>query len=493
MHDGPRPPNDALPDTFQRILDPRQPGGFGQWLASGSGIFWVCGKPGIGKSTFTECIIQDPRTHRLLASWSRPKPCVVFSYFFRRHGDSLQKSLEGLFRTLIFQILSHNRELVEIAFPSKVAKPGHITNHVWKLDELVTGFKNISGDDKNSLHICIFVDGLDEYDGDHMSLVQLLQSISSRPCIKISVASRPWYVFADAFGHGTQNIQLEDAIEALSDKSDIVNNFPDTASSTNFGYAGSVFSDDASLTPATSNTASIFVKPAREVLVEFLLEDVELFPLLTSAATNPSIGGDRLARNFRRLLDSYARDLRHVAESYIQREAAKFVQHNSAYISDAVRARLVPSKGPNISHPHIETTDAKQKEVAEERLNKYLEEMQKSSFSDEDQIPPLPTDAASLLEDDTDYDEEGISNALTQVKNFLGCGPPLENLRKELRAFVEPQKNKEKQPAKSSSKTDVKCPTPREENTRQPEVVTSTYISHTGSQGKVIMRLLSLS
>ena len=42
----------AHKDTFQRAFDSR----LSHWLRSGSGIFWISGKPGSGKSTFMKFI-----------------------------------------------------------------------------------------------------------------------------------------------------------------------------------------------------------------------------------------------------------------------------------------------------------------------------------------------------------------------------------------------------------------------------------------------------
>jgi hypothetical protein len=219
--------------------------------------------------------------------------------------------------------------------------------------------------------------------------------------------------------------------------------------------------------------------------VEFFLEDIELSPLLTNGATDPNIGIERLARNFRRLLGSYSKELRQIAQSRIQREAANFVHHNSAYVSEAVINWFDTSTGRHILRLPSDTTETEQKAAAEERLNKFLEGLQEPESSDENQIPPLLEEEEAF---DTDYDEEVINNALIQVKNFLESGSPFENLRKGLRTFVLPQKNKEQHTADHfHHKTDVKSPTLPEQYSRQPEVVTSTYISRTDDQGQYIM------
>ncbi|KAI8945531.1 hypothetical protein F4801DRAFT_568092 [Xylaria longipes] len=909
--------SDAHKDTFRLVLDPDTPdtpvnkqprsyGGFAQWLASGNGIFWVAGKPGSGKSTFMKHISQDPRAFHLLASWSRPKPCVILSYFFWNSGHALQKSFEGLLRTLLFQILIDDPELAAIAFPSEINKKPDITNHEWGIGELFTAFKNVTEHDNFPFRVCIFVDGLDEYEGDHLSLVELLQRIASSPCTKLCVASRQWNVFQDALGRIAQTIVLHhftrqdifnytqamlqrctslvglvittpstilDVVEEVTERSEglflwvtitvnsllsglengdslqdlrwrldmlppdleqlyettlnsihptylertakmlklaiqaeealplllywfadqyfthdfttqtefdpfahtpielsrlinvmcrrvvsschdileiradpfdrnpvllkvdfihptaraflatpkmqeflerrapnfeakkviahsyiqtvgsvyrgfwqgrrppdtvsqmcsdammfldiedpafrerilphttstshynnylrvarlksaneltsnsakdecwhrllgeitkwpvvgsvnlevifetkggvetpndgqpddmragsthktakemdpatktiapglqqgssdlettqsdrrlslaeiqvsgnrpeaeeqhqeqvllpimpekykdngtkksleseIIDDWSDTTSSTNAGYAESLFSMAPSKTSAASDSSSDYIKPARDVLVEFLLEDIELFPLLANGATDPNIGVDRLARNFRRLLDSYSRELRQVAQNRIQRETAKFVQHNSAYVSDAVRMRLDTSTGHNISLLHVDVTETEQKAATKERLSKFLEELQEpdASDEDEDQVPPLPAEVASLLEDeeklDTDYDEEEINNALIQVKNFLEKGSPFENLRKGLRTFVLPQKNNEQHPADYSSHVkDLGSPTPPEQYSGQLEVVTSTYINHTDIQVQGITMLFIIA
>lgn len=58
---------------------------------------------------------------------------------------------------------------------------------------------------------CFFIDGLDEYTGDHYSLIQDFARLVQSPQIKLCVSSRPWTIFKDHYGgdHGLK-FTLED-------------------------------------------------------------------------------------------------------------------------------------------------------------------------------------------------------------------------------------------------------------------------------------------
>jgi hypothetical protein len=49
--------------------------------------------------------------------------------------------------------------------------------------------------------VCLFIDGLDEFDGDHHQLITLFMTLISFPNVKLCVASRPWIIFEDALKH----------------------------------------------------------------------------------------------------------------------------------------------------------------------------------------------------------------------------------------------------------------------------------------------------
>lgn len=81
-----------------------------QWLLKGSGLFWVSGKPGSGKSTFMKYLFQDKRTTELLHASSVGAKLMVVSFFFHHRGNQVQKTFEGLLRSIISQILEQDQE-----------------------------------------------------------------------------------------------------------------------------------------------------------------------------------------------------------------------------------------------------------------------------------------------------------------------------------------------------------------------------------------------
>lgn len=88
--------------------------GFSQWLRNGQGIYWISGKPGSGKSTLMKFIHNDPRTSELLHQWKSRACQITPSFFFHYRGNSVQKSFEGLLRSVISQVLEAEPSLLEV-------------------------------------------------------------------------------------------------------------------------------------------------------------------------------------------------------------------------------------------------------------------------------------------------------------------------------------------------------------------------------------------
>lgn len=65
--------------------------------ASHHGFLWIKGKPGSGKSTMMKCILEH-------LQHETPKLAAI-SFFFNARGSSLERSIQGCYRSLLYQLL----------------------------------------------------------------------------------------------------------------------------------------------------------------------------------------------------------------------------------------------------------------------------------------------------------------------------------------------------------------------------------------------------
>ncbi|TGO31110.1 hypothetical protein BPAE_0001g00040 [Botrytis paeoniae] len=71
----------------------------GLLLKEGSGILWIKGKPGSGKSTLMEFLLRD------FEKQAHYQKSIQLSFFLHGRGNTLQKSRLGMFRSLLHQLL----------------------------------------------------------------------------------------------------------------------------------------------------------------------------------------------------------------------------------------------------------------------------------------------------------------------------------------------------------------------------------------------------
>ena len=180
---------------------------FRQWLQSTESLFWITGKAGSGKSTLLKYLSKHGETIELLKQWSGASlPVRVVDVYFWYLGCPIQKSEEGFLRTLLLQMLQIDPELFPLALAERwrgnLPFPGEPNR--WQREELTQALNLIANLPRLSFKACIFIDGLDEYIGEHGSyhgLIQMVQKLASSPNFKVCVSSRPWPVFEAAFGN----------------------------------------------------------------------------------------------------------------------------------------------------------------------------------------------------------------------------------------------------------------------------------------------------
>ncbi|KAG9231323.1 hypothetical protein BJ875DRAFT_341900, partial [Amylocarpus encephaloides] len=201
---------EAHKNTFEWIFDVTSGINFALWLEGENGIYWIAGKPGSGKSTLMKFLLNDKRTIRLLQRWSGQRELVLGNHFFWSAGTTLQKSQTGLFRTLLFQIFLQCPKIAAEVCPGRWSSDSHSWIEAWDWEELLCAFKNIACLENLPTKICLFIDGLDEYDGDHVQLIEVLRDMAKSPNIKICASSRPWWDFIDAFGGQQWKLKVQD-------------------------------------------------------------------------------------------------------------------------------------------------------------------------------------------------------------------------------------------------------------------------------------------
>ncbi|OAL53429.1 hypothetical protein IQ07DRAFT_360507 [Pyrenochaeta sp. DS3sAY3a] len=186
------------------------------WLRSGSGIFWVVGKAGSGKSTLMKYLYLSDSTRTLLSKWARKERYFICNFFFMNLGTVEQKSQEGLSRTLLYQILSANRGLIPEVLPH-MWKEIYETEHKNGPDDINLpsqaetrrAFSLISSSNEGIGRFCFFIDGLDEFIGDYRDSIAFIKDLAANEHIKVIVSSRPIPDCVEAF-KDLPKLRLED-------------------------------------------------------------------------------------------------------------------------------------------------------------------------------------------------------------------------------------------------------------------------------------------
>jgi len=193
---------EAYTNTFSWVFRSE----FAEWLQKSAGLFWISGKAGSGKSTLMKFLADHETTHDLLSCWA-PGGAVVAAHYFWSAGTAMQKSQLGLLQTLLYDIFRRCPDSIQMACPTRCrwgdAKEEDVEllkTQTWSAAELRQTINNIKNATGLPRKFCFFIDGLDEFDGDHLDLCELLASFSSSSNIKLCVSSRPWNVFENRFG-----------------------------------------------------------------------------------------------------------------------------------------------------------------------------------------------------------------------------------------------------------------------------------------------------
>lgn len=205
--------------TFKWALQPRKDPknvttpspNLAKFLRDRDGLFWIQGKLGSGKSTLMKYMWRSPLLDDYLRSWAKGKPLYRAAFFFTKKGTSeLQKSLQGLYRTLLAHLIRSDTALARIAFPHwRLLDASHEPTVAVLRNALLRILEHAT----LSRKYCFFIDGLDEYAEANpklqTELARDILDLTNLPGVKIVAASRPEAPFAGRF-HGCPTLHLQD-------------------------------------------------------------------------------------------------------------------------------------------------------------------------------------------------------------------------------------------------------------------------------------------
>ncbi|KAH7240861.1 uncharacterized protein BKA55DRAFT_542169 [Fusarium redolens] len=184
------------------------PIGFKEWLVSDDSLYWITGKPGSGKSTLMKYLLQpvdqstdENRCNEYLQQWAGDQRLTIASFHFWAIGSDIQASKEGLLRTLLVQLFRAHPDVIPLVASSRWESLCLFNEDPRRLsqDELEDMFRQAVKHISTRAKLALFIDGLDEFDGDCDALISLVQECIASP-IKVCVSSRPWTEFENAFG-----------------------------------------------------------------------------------------------------------------------------------------------------------------------------------------------------------------------------------------------------------------------------------------------------
>jgi hypothetical protein len=170
-------------------------GKFKHWLCSDEPYFWINGKAGSGKSSLMSFIESDKRTEEALQSWAGLRELHIFSFFLWRPGSDLQKSITGSLQSLLYQLVKKRPAISGALLSADLT----LVHSVWTETKLLrTISQALSLYNHDSLFF--LTDGLDEFGGPYLGILNTLFKLKAGSNVKICLSSRPETALVNRLG-----------------------------------------------------------------------------------------------------------------------------------------------------------------------------------------------------------------------------------------------------------------------------------------------------
>jgi hypothetical protein len=158
--------------VYQRWLCPAK-------LTEHHGFLWIKGSPGAGKST----IMKFAHSH----ATKTMRNAIVISFFFNARGNDLEKSVIGMYRSLLWELLSKVPELQKVLDDTDLIPFSHNDQPTWET-EVLRSLLSLAIANLGQHHLLCFVDALDECSqNDVYGMIEHFQTIGKKSVLRGSL------------------------------------------------------------------------------------------------------------------------------------------------------------------------------------------------------------------------------------------------------------------------------------------------------------------
>ncbi|KAF4878205.1 putative ankyrin repeat protein [Colletotrichum siamense] len=157
---------------------------YNAWLkpeifAEHHGLLWIRGKPGAGKSTIMKYLYTNMST-------TRGSQTTIACFFFNAQGENLERSLEGMYRSLLLQLLQGYTELQSVLDDVVVQDERGVQDDVVVQKRRCPSLDTLKGTFRKAVlqlgqrHFTCFIDALDECDEQQvMDMVDYFEDLAA--------------------------------------------------------------------------------------------------------------------------------------------------------------------------------------------------------------------------------------------------------------------------------------------------------------------------
>lgn len=171
-------------------------------MNNSSGLLWLEGGPGAGKSVLMKHSLQHLKEN------SSNDRYLLLSFFIHGQGSQLQRSKLGLLRAILHQVLYQKPTLFSLVLPKYIERCRTMRSWQWSEEELETLLEQCLGSACQSTCVILLVDALDEL-GEDIALdvveyFQRLIDLPSKTTLSLRICFSCRHYPAISFNHGNR-------------------------------------------------------------------------------------------------------------------------------------------------------------------------------------------------------------------------------------------------------------------------------------------------